>query len=62
MDVAMEQELDPSLPCRQRLLSAIIAMEPSECVISHARFLFLHSFFIFLFRLRLRKVVTELGT
>nr|XP_007147073.1 hypothetical protein PHAVU_006G094000g [Phaseolus vulgaris]ESW19067.1 hypothetical protein PHAVU_006G094000g [Phaseolus vulgaris] len=33
----MEQELDPSLPCRQRLLSAIIAMEPSECVISHAR-------------------------
>ncbi|XP_047152493.1 protein-lysine N-methyltransferase EEF2KMT-like isoform X1 [Vigna umbellata] len=33
----MEQELDPSLPCSQRLLSAILAMEPSECLISHAR-------------------------
>ncbi|KAK7332952.1 hypothetical protein VNO80_29709 [Phaseolus coccineus] len=33
----MEQELDPSLPCCQRLLSAILAMETSECVISHAR-------------------------
>ncbi|XP_027931460.1 uncharacterized protein LOC114187406 isoform X2 [Vigna unguiculata] len=33
----MEQELDPSLPCSQRLLSAILAMESSECLISHAR-------------------------
>ncbi|XP_027353438.1 protein-lysine N-methyltransferase EEF2KMT [Abrus precatorius] len=33
----MEQELDPSLPCCQHLVSAVLAMEPSECLISHAR-------------------------
>ncbi|KAJ1417097.1 S-adenosyl-L-methionine-dependent methyltransferase [Sesbania bispinosa] len=35
--MAMEQELDPSLPCCQHLVSAFLAMEPSECLISHAR-------------------------
>ncbi|XP_061348431.1 uncharacterized protein LOC133293839 isoform X2 [Gastrolobium bilobum] len=33
----MEQELDPSLPCCVDMVSAILAMEPSECLISHAR-------------------------
>nr|KYP71253.1 Protein FAM86A [Cajanus cajan] len=33
----MEEKLDPSLPCCRHLLSAILAMEPSECLISHAR-------------------------
>ncbi|KAL5156020.1 GDSL esterase/lipase [Glycine soja] len=37
VEVTMEQELDPSVPCCQHLLSAILAMEPSECLISHAR-------------------------
>ncbi|XP_047152496.1 protein-lysine N-methyltransferase EEF2KMT-like isoform X1 [Vigna umbellata] len=33
----MEQDLDPSLPSSRHLLSSILAMEPSHCVISHAR-------------------------
>ena len=32
-----EQELDPSLPACVNLISAILAMEPSDLVISHAR-------------------------
>ncbi|KAK7284324.1 hypothetical protein RJT34_19069 [Clitoria ternatea] len=32
----MEQELDSSLPCWKHLVSAILAMEPSQCLISHA--------------------------
>ncbi|XP_045796567.1 protein-lysine N-methyltransferase EEF2KMT isoform X1 [Trifolium pratense] len=34
--MATEQALDPSLPCCRYLLSALLAMEPSECLISHA--------------------------
>ncbi|CAJ1960905.1 unnamed protein product [Sphenostylis stenocarpa] len=37
VEVAMEQDLDPSHPSSHHLLSAIQAMEPSHCVISHAR-------------------------
>ncbi|XP_014518572.1 protein-lysine N-methyltransferase EEF2KMT isoform X1 [Vigna radiata var. radiata] len=33
----MEEDLDPSLPSSRHLLSSILAMEPSHCVISHAR-------------------------
>ena len=47
VEVTMEQELDPSVPCCQHLLSAILAMEPSECLISHARFLFASFVFVF---------------
>ncbi|GAU11547.1 hypothetical protein TSUD_345380 [Trifolium subterraneum] len=35
--MATEQALDPSLPSCRYLLSALLAMEPSECLISHAR-------------------------
>ncbi|KAL2345722.1 hypothetical protein Fmac_007007 [Flemingia macrophylla] len=33
----MEEKLDLSLPCCQHLLSAILAMEPSDCLVSLAR-------------------------
>ncbi|XP_058740571.1 uncharacterized protein LOC131612837 [Vicia villosa] len=35
--MATEQVLDPSLPSCRYLLSAILAMEPSDCLLSHAR-------------------------
>ncbi|CAI8615487.1 unnamed protein product [Vicia faba] len=35
--MAAEQVLDPSLPSCRYLLSAILAMEPSDCLLSHAR-------------------------
>lgn len=38
--MATEQVLDPSLPSCRYLLSAILAMEPSDCLLSHARYTF----------------------